>query len=93
MMKCSFALYTIVSLYAFQAEAVAPTHYYEVDFPEVTKKKAAIVANREVLHKLLGSRLDPQSIGALPSICLACCACVPTDPLSQACFVAHVTTY
>ena len=65
-MKCNFALYTSDLLCAFQAEAVAPTHYYEVDFPEVTKKKAAIVANREALHRLLGPKLDPQSIGALP---------------------------
>lgn len=48
--------------FQLQAEAVAPTHYYEVDFPEVTKKKAAIVANREALHKLLGLRVDTQSI-------------------------------
>lgn len=46
-----------------QAEGVSPTHYYEVDFPEVTKKKAAIIANREVLHKLVGHKLDPQGVG------------------------------
>ena len=67
-MKHSFALYTSDLLCALQAEAVAPTHYYEVDFPEVTKKKAAIVANRGALHKLLGLRVDTQSIGALPPI-------------------------
>lgn len=50
-------------MFAPQAEGVAPTHYYEVDFPEVTKKKAAIMANREALHKLVGHKIDPQSIG------------------------------
>lgn len=48
-----------------QAQGAAPTHYFEVDFPEVTKKKAAIIANREALHKLLGPNLDAQDISKL----------------------------
>ena len=51
----------------FQAEGVAPTHYYEVDFPEVTKKKAAIMANREALHKLVGPGLEQQDTGIFSS--------------------------
>lgn len=48
-----------------QAEGVCPTQYFEVDFPEVTKKKAAIIANREPLHRLLGPSLDLQGISKL----------------------------
>ena len=54
-----------LKLLVIQAEGASPTHYYEVDFPEVTKKKAAIIANREALHKLVGPSLDVQDIGKL----------------------------
>ncbi|KAL0034420.1 hypothetical protein WJX79_001255 [Trebouxia sp. C0005] len=49
--------------FQLEAEGVAPTHYYEVDFPEVTKKKAAIMANRDTLHKLIGPKVEQQDIG------------------------------
>ena len=51
-----------MNLLATQAEGVSPSKYFEVDFPDVTKKKAAIIANREPLHRLLGPNLDPQGI-------------------------------
>ncbi|KAL0024734.1 hypothetical protein WJX77_012039 [Trebouxia sp. C0004] len=49
--------------FQLQAEGVAPTRYYEVDFPEVTKKKAAIMANRDALHKFVGPGVEQQDIG------------------------------
>jgi len=73
----------------FQAEGVAPTHYYEVDFPEVTKKKAAIMANRDALHKLVGPGVEQQDIGIFSSpFCLlsqiACSlSCCYTHSLSS----------
>lgn len=52
----------MLNLLATQAEGVSPSKYFEVDFPDVTKKKAAIIANREPLHRMLEPNLDPQGI-------------------------------
>ena len=54
-----------LNLLATQAEGISPTNYFEVDFPNVTKKKAAIIANREPLHRLLEPNLDPQNISKM----------------------------
>ena len=53
----------MLTSYVGQAEGAAPSHYYEVDFPEVTRKKAAIIANREALQRLVGQKIDAQAIG------------------------------
>lgn len=50
---------------SLQAEGTAPTHYFEVDFQEVTKRKAAVIASRDVLHRMVGSKLQPQDVGML----------------------------
>lgn len=87
--------------FQLQAEGVSPTHYYEVDFPEVTKKKAAIIANREVLHKLVGHKLDPQGVGE-GRICADNYSLLPVDlrdlesfqeSLKNAGFQASIPTY
>ena len=54
---------------ALQAEDTSPSHYYEVDFPEVTKKKAAVIAHREALRKLVGPSLNEQDVGKLSAFC------------------------
>lgn len=46
-----------------QAERTAPTRYFEVDFKEVTKRKAAVIANRDVLHQMVSGKVSPQDIG------------------------------
>lgn len=46
-----------------QAEGAAPSCYFEVDFKEVTRRKAAVIANRDVLHQMVGGRVQPQDIG------------------------------
>ena len=62
-----------------QAEGVSPTNYFEVDFPDVTKKKAAIIANREPLHRLLGPNLDLQGISKPHATFAAAVLTTPTD--------------
>lgn len=51
-----------------QAEGAAPSRYFEVDFKEVTKRKAAVIAKRDVLHQMVGGRVQPQDIGVNASV-------------------------
>ena len=74
------------NLLARQAEGVSPTNYFEVDFPDVTKKKAAIIANRQPLHRLLEPNLDPQNISKLHP---AFTAVMHSTSTGAFCFVAQ----
>ena len=75
--------------YVGQAEGAAPTHYYEVDFPEVTRKKAAIIANRDTLQKIVGQKLDAQAIGDVPTAYLLTRAL--GSSLLSACYATYMT--
>ena len=52
-----------------QAESAAPTLYFEVDFKEVTKRKAAVIANRDVLHQMVSGKVSPQDIVTCVTFC------------------------